>query len=501
LPNLPDVEAFWYGCQYLLACASSDSPLVAAPGLYGPWVTADGPRWHGDYTLDFNYQAQYYGVFGSNHATSAESYFTPILDWMPRAGPKAQYQAWLANVSCPTEALYFACHLAPWGQGTPDLMKYYMAWTGHFASLAFINHWEYTRNASFALSATLPLLDGLNKWYACYMSKHVDPHNSSNYWYMDDNPFNPDMESEEQPVVNPQIALSMLQRTLWAQEDICSWLNVSFPPELKDLKDHMPPYNTANTTLNVSGTLHNVTVFTNWYNSTVAGQGDNAEFANYMLFPVEAEDFGSPAASPEMQAIAQASVAQWYGFPNNPGRTDDTFPGAIRTRNSLGLFGNTPEVILDSFRNSLITPLMLNSFIAPCEENMGMSRPINEMLLQSWRLPTGSHPGMGPFLLEVFPFWPVEQPASFTTLLAKGGFEVSAAYSEVTKTVSGVFVNAKHTVLDASTSRVSLVNPWGNGTSTVVTCGSSFPALSVSPEGWLSWDAPRGVSCSVAPSK
>ena len=45
LPTLPDVEAFWWGCQYLLACASSDSPLVAAPGLYGPWVTADGVRY------------------------------------------------------------------------------------------------------------------------------------------------------------------------------------------------------------------------------------------------------------------------------------------------------------------------------------------------------------------------------------------------------------------------------------------------------------------------
>ena len=163
------------------------------------------------------------------------------------------------------------------------------------------------------------------------------------------------------PVVNPQIALAMLRRTLWAQEDISAWLNVPFPVELKDLREHLPPYNTAQTTLNVSGTLHNVTVFTNWYNSTVAGQGDNAEFANYMLFPVEAEDYGSPAAPPEAQAIAQASVAQWYGFPGNPGRADDTFPGAVRARNSLGVFGITPEVVMGAFRSSLLTPLMLNS--------------------------------------------------------------------------------------------------------------------------------------------
>ena len=31
---------------------------------------------------------------------------------------------------------------------------------GNFAALLFINHWEYTRDASFAKTTTLPLLDG-----------------------------------------------------------------------------------------------------------------------------------------------------------------------------------------------------------------------------------------------------------------------------------------------------------------------------------------------------
>ena len=379
-------------------------------------------------------------------------------------------------------------------------MQHYMAWNGHFAALLFINHWEYTRNASFALSATLPLLDGLNKFYACYMSKHVDPRNSSNYVFMDDNALNPDMQSEENPVINPQIALSMLQRTLWAQEDISSWLNVTFPPELSDLKAHMPPYNTLPTVLNASGTLLNVTVFTNWWNGTMQDQGDNQEFANYLIFPVEAEDVGSPAASLEIQKVVQASVAQWYGFPSSPGRADDTFPGAVRARNSLGLFNNTPEMIMDAFRFELLAPLMINSFIAPCEENMGMSRPINEMLLQSWRLPRDAGGGTsGPFLLELFPFWPSGQPASFTTLLAKGGFEVSASYDDASKAVSGVSVKAAHTVLAAATARASLVNPWGAGARVDVACAGRPATVAVSPEGWLSWDAPRGVACTVAP--
>ena len=158
-------------------------------------------------------------------------------------------------------------------------------------------------------------------------------------------------------------------------------------------------------------------------------------------------------------------------------------------------------MVMDAFRFELLAPLMINSFIAPCEENMGMSRPINEMLLQSWRLPKGAGggSGAGPFLLELFPFWPSAQPASFTTLLAKGGFEVSASYDGDSKTVGGVSIRAAHTVLDAASSRASLVNPWGAGKEVSIDCGSGPVAVAVSPEGWLSWDAPRGVACTAAP--
>jgi len=56
LPAWPAVEAAWFGAQYALACtsATTSSDDVPAPGLYGVWVTADGPNWHGDYTLDYN---------------------------------------------------------------------------------------------------------------------------------------------------------------------------------------------------------------------------------------------------------------------------------------------------------------------------------------------------------------------------------------------------------------------------------------------------------------
>jgi hypothetical protein len=134
LPAWPEVEAAWYGAQYALACTSATtaSDDIPAPGLYGVWVTVDGPNWHGDYTLDYNYAAPFYGAFASNRPEQAEAYWAPVLAWLPPARIKAQVQAEAAHVTCPAQAAFYDCHLAPWGLASIDPMTKYMAWnSGH----------------------------------------------------------------------------------------------------------------------------------------------------------------------------------------------------------------------------------------------------------------------------------------------------------------------------------------------------------------------------------
>lgn len=55
LPSSPAVEAYWRGAQYATACMTPTTEVLAkygakAPpsGLYGPWVSSDGPAWNGD---------------------------------------------------------------------------------------------------------------------------------------------------------------------------------------------------------------------------------------------------------------------------------------------------------------------------------------------------------------------------------------------------------------------------------------------------------------------
>jgi hypothetical protein len=53
-----------------------------------------------------------------------------------------------------------------------------MHWNGHFAALPFIWHFEYTRNLTFAKTATYPLLDGLNAWTHCFLQRREQVYNN-----------------------------------------------------------------------------------------------------------------------------------------------------------------------------------------------------------------------------------------------------------------------------------------------------------------------------------
>ncbi len=76
--------------------------------------TVPGPReisHGGTETLDYNYMSTYYGSFGANHPERAGPYYKPIIDWMDNARNKAQVEALLSHVTCPENALYYACHI------------------------------------------------------------------------------------------------------------------------------------------------------------------------------------------------------------------------------------------------------------------------------------------------------------------------------------------------------------------------------------------------------
>jgi hypothetical protein len=599
LPAQPAVEASWFGAQYVLAAtsATTSSDDLPAPGLYGVWVTADGPNWHGDYTLDYNFAAPYYGVFSSNRPEQAEAYWRPISAWLPPAQKKAQVQAALARVACPGEAAYYDCHIAPWGLASIDPMLRYMTWNGPHAVLAFINHFEYTRNATFAREKTYPLLSALNAWWLCYLNK-----TAAGLWN-DNNAFNPDFEHEGQRVPNPQIAMAFISRTAGAQLDLARRLALAPPPALLDLAAHLAPFNAIVLNASLPANASSFVVLNNtrckndiqtWYDvpsvaaceaaclsnpscgvfsycpptgvnnatgctggagtpqpltcwafplsqlpncvSNPASRGwtsgwlnatrravelpvwtafagarllDSDWFASYPSWPAEAVDPGSPFAADggaTRRAAQAASVL--YGADMAGGRPVDLFEMAVRAgANASGLAWSAPQVLagFNAWLARFQGPTFLPGAPGGGVENTGVSRAVNDMLLQAHAVPADMEAALGSYVLELFPFVDPAAPAEFTTLLAKGGFLVSAAYDNATRAVaSPVAVSAAYTLQGSTGSRCSVVVPAGWARDGVtVACGGAQPApapAAALPDGRsaVAFDAPAGEVCLLA---
>lgn len=119
---------------------------------------------------------------------------------------------------------------------------------------------------------------------------------------------------------------------------------------------------------------------------------------------------------------------------------------------------------------------------------------MNEMLL--------SAPGGGLYI-KLFPFFPKNEPAAFTTLRSKGGWLVSAAQSAL-----GVISDVRIEATVAGTNTVRLLSPWGGNRSTLpehvhVVCSSSPTSPNVtlsaagSRTGLLTWTMVGGQACTV----
>jgi hypothetical protein len=95
--------------------------------------------------------------------------------------------------------------------------------------------------------------------------------------------------------------------------------------------------------------------------------------------------------------------------------------------------------------------------------------------------------------ITLFPMWPHTYDASFTRLLTKGAFEVSASWSAEHSQVSNV------TVTSLTGAPCTLLSPWGSATSISVTCGGNAVKVTPNSTNFAEFSAPAGVACSVSP--
>lgn len=105
----PVIERVYYLSNYTMGSSSrlADFP----PGLFGVWVTSNSPGWAGDYHLNYNHMAPFYGLYSSNHIEQADPYHAPLLAFLDRG---RHYAKTLLKV----RGVYFPVGIGPQGMET-----------------------------------------------------------------------------------------------------------------------------------------------------------------------------------------------------------------------------------------------------------------------------------------------------------------------------------------------------------------------------------------------
>ena len=392
-------------------------------------------------------------------------------------------------------------------------------------------------NASFASNVTLPLLDGLNAWWACSLNKTATGPGPNDYVYHDTAK---DEEHEKGVSVDPQIALAFAWRTLSAQLQLSAALGLPQPPRLLDILSHLAPFNTDagcdpankwpcggwNWTSPTGTSYTDLSVWTAYGGAPIH---NSDSFSLYPLWPSEGLLSG-PSPPPADAALRAQNSGRAYAKLVG-GRPVDTFASAVLAGQGFVFKGRPGGSVMSGgqvAREVAFSPLevlqgLLGQMAVPCPhccglqqipcgpggvlwgenlmlytdgggvENLGIVRALNEMLVTS----VGGVGGV----VSLFPFWPATEPCTFQGLLVKGGIEVSASYSNATgKIESPVGLRVSYTWEGAATGVVRLGDPWGGGAGSIgVACEDGSKPTVAWAGGVAVFNAPLAVQCSVTP--
>ena len=273
LPSFPEVERFWFAQQYLMGSAARFGtgaglgPYKTMPALSSAWIVGGE---HNGYTIDYNAEAQVYGVASSNRAASIYPYARVVLDFVANARNESAF------FQCPG-GLHFPGAIGPFGYYNFNWM--HMLSHGSFSALPLAWHWEHTRDVAFLTDATIASADasatpyalfkGLATWWLCHLVKDADgvyqdfddcAYEDTNYYTrVDNHPQSQNVcngtsyegqldKNDTSPIIrNPAISLGFLKKILRTAIDASAALGVDadLRPQWQDRLDNLAPFPTA----------------------------------------------------------------------------------------------------------------------------------------------------------------------------------------------------------------------------------------------------------------
>jgi len=423
------LEKYYYGSQYLLACCSRNK--VFPPGICGNTITDDATNtWEGDYHLNYNYQATWWGSYSSNRIELTEGYDRPILDYMPKAKRHAKEELNIKGVYYPTgigpkgfTATVFPVTeekmAARYGTKQSGLVGKTM-FRGQQSNALFLTanmllRFYTTYDRSYA-QKIYPFLQEVDNFWQDYLQFENGYYNSYNDNFWETGPGNPkwkeDMKSGDS---NNTATLGLLKMFYKGLLDVSNFLGVDKNKAAKwnHIKDNLYPLALLK--------YGNVTRLIATERGTGPGsiKRTNPGFGRLMgytwVFPA---GIAGVKTDSSFATILRKEVGRWdtepggdAGWRNTGNGFEGNFTVAVRV-------GYDPVTILEKLKKRIIQGTLPNLWVPQAggftETLSGVPSCINEMLLQGYE-------GM----IRVFPAWP-GAVASFDKLRTHGAFVVSS---------------------------------------------------------------------------
>jgi hypothetical protein len=380
----PLLEKFWYGSHYLMACCSRNRAFP--PGLFGNWITTDTPSWAGDYHLNYNYQAPWWGVYSSNHVDIADPYDTPLLEYIPPGQDNARNL-----LRC--RGIYYEVGIGPKGlntsQGVDDAFWGQKS-NAAYAAINMILRWRATYDRDYLKTCAYPFLKEVGNFWEDYLRRE-----GGRYVILNDS-----IHEGSGPDKNALLSLGLVRAVFTALLEMSADLkvDVGLRARWRDIVNHLSPFPLQQ--------RDGMTVFR--YSEVGMAWSDGNTLGIQHIWPVGAIGLDS---DPKLLQIARNTITALHRWEDGNG-----FPTFYTAAARVGY---DPEVILSHLREQCLKHGYPNLFIyyggGGIECCSGVPSCLNEMLMQS-------HENV----LRLFPDWPLGRDAGFTDLRADGAFLVSS---------------------------------------------------------------------------
>lgn len=430
--SIPDelIEKQYYVSLYGMGACSRD--LDFPPSIFGSWITRERPNWNGDYHLNYNHMAPYYGLYSSNRIEQADPYYMPLLAQIPRG------EYYSEKVTGIPGGVLLPVGAGPMGvettRRTPFMDEYFKGWidSGNIEDEGMF--WGQKSNTAYCVAnMSMQFYRTWDREFAEKVYPFVKrvAHFWENYLVYEDWRYviyNDAIHEGTVGTKNPILSLGMVRMVMRTAIDMSSFLGVD--GERREKWEYVGSHMSGFPLQERNGK----TVFryteegTDWW-------GDNTLGIQH-IYPAGQIGLDS---EPELLQVAWNTIDEmqrWIDFNGS----NSFFPAAVRV-------GYDPDVILDRLRkySEHTYPNGFQLGNPHGIENLStVPNTINEMLCMG-------HQGV----VRLFPVWPRGKDASFHNIRVEGAFLVSGELKDGEVTEVSVYSEQGRDL--------TLLNPWGEG--------------------------------------